>query len=159
MTAAVVVSAVAILIQAMMLFGMFRAIKSLRDQVCGFIPRAETFLATAERHLTENRKELTEVAAKATLVLDSAQKQLVRVDDVLGDATARARAQIEHIEIALDDTVNRVHSTVVELNNGILRPLREINGLAVGLRTAFQYLLRGNRPNVAEATADEEMFI
>ena len=92
-------------------------------------------------------------------MLDTTQKQLVRVDDVLGEATSRAKVQMERVELVLDDTISRVHGTVMELNNGILRPLRELNGLALGIRAAFQHLVRGGRPNVAQATSDEEMFI
>jgi hypothetical protein len=158
-TAAVVVSALALLLQTLMLFGMFRSVKALRQQVAEFLPKAQTFLANTEKSLADSRREIQEVTTKAGSVLDSTQKQLVRVDDLLGDATTRAKAQLERVELVLDDSVGRIHRTVVELNEGILRPLREINGLAIGLRVAFQTLLRGGRPNVAQATSDEEMFI
>jgi ElaB/YqjD/DUF883 family membrane-anchored ribosome-binding protein len=159
MTAAVVVSALALLFQAMMLFGMARSVKSLREQVTTFLPKAEAFLSGAEKRLSDSRREIQEVTSKATAVLDSTQKQLAKVDEILSDAGARAKAQIEHVEMVVEDSVDRVHKTVVELNDGILRPIREINGVAAGLRAAFQHLLRGGRPNVAQATADEEMFI
>jgi len=59
----------------------------------------------------------------------------------------------------LDDTMNRAQETVVLVHRGIMKPLKEIIGVATGLRTALRYLLRGERPNPAQATADEEMFI
>jgi hypothetical protein len=40
-----------------------------------------------------------------------------------------------------------------------MRPLRELTGIAAGIRTALAYLTRGNRPSVDRATSDEEMFI
>jgi hypothetical protein len=41
----------------------------------------------------------------------------------------------------------------------ILKPIREVNGLAAGIRAGVSHLMKGNRPNVAHATQDEEMFI
>jgi hypothetical protein len=40
-----------------------------------------------------------------------------------------------------------------------MRPLREVNGIAAGVRAALNALARGNRPTVDRATSDEEMFI
>jgi hypothetical protein len=158
-TAAIVVSAVALLFQTLMLYGMFRSVRALRRQVTEFLPKAEEFVVSTQRSMSESRREIQEVTSKATAVLDSTQRQLERVDDLLGDATTRAKAQLERVELVVEDTVSRVHRTVVELNEGILRPIRELNGLAIGLRVALQTLLRGGRPTVAQATSDEEMFI
>jgi|SRR5688572_14345345 len=167
MTGAVVVSAVALLLQMMILFGMFRAVKAMREQVNDLLPKVEAFLpkahslvASAEKTLDESQRKIAEITTKANNVLDITQKQLTRVDELVGDATTRARNQMDRVELVLDDSVNRVHRTVVELNNGILRPIREINGVAMGLRAAFHQLIRGGRPNnVDRVTADEEMFI
>jgi len=159
MTAAVVISAIALLAQALMVLGMFRTIKSLQQQISQFLPRAETFLSSTEKALAESQKQIKEVTARATEVLDSTQKQLAKVDSFVEDATARARVQMERLELVLDDTVSRVHHTVVQLNNGVMRPLREVSGLAAGVKAAFQHFLGGGRSSVAQATSDEEMFI
>jgi ABC-type transporter Mla subunit MlaD len=159
MTAAVVISAIALVAVAVMVFGMFRAITALKEQVSTFLPRAESFLSASEKAVAESRQHIQDVTTKANLILDTTQKQLVRVDEVMGEVTARAKVQMDRVEMVLDDTISRVHETAVQLNSGILKPLRELNGMAAGLRAAFQALLRGGRPNVSQATADEEMFI
>jgi hypothetical protein len=61
--------------------------------------------------------------------------------------------------MVIDDTMSRAHETVAMVHGGILRPLREIHGIAAGVRTAINHLARGGRPSVAQATHDEEMFI
>ena len=159
MAAAVVVSAVALVAQALLVFGMYRAMRTLKDQVSEFLPRAQVFLESAEKALVENQQQIREVTEKASSVLDVTQKQLVRVDEFVGEATGRAKVQMERLELILDDTIGRVHDTVMQLNQTVLRPVREIAGLASGVRAAIQHLLRGGRPNVAQATSDEEMFI
>jgi hypothetical protein len=40
-----------------------------------------------------------------------------------------------------------------------MKPVKELNGLAAGIRAAFAHLTRSGRPSVAQATSDEEMFI
>ena len=151
--------AVAVLFQAAMVFGMYRAAKDLRDKMNVFLPKAEGLLGMAEKSLNESRQEINELTTKARSMMDAAQTQLTRIDNVVSDATERAKAQIERVEMIVDDTLSRVHGTVVQLNNGVLKPVREVNALTQGVRAAISSLLKGGRPSVAQATADEEMFI
>jgi len=151
--------AVAVLFQAAMVFGMYRAAKDLRDKMNVFLPKAEGLLGMAEKSLNESRQEINELTTKARSMMDAAQTQLTRIDNVVSDATERAKAQIERVEMIVDDTLSRVHGTVVQLNNGVLKPVREVNALTQGVRAAIASLLKGGRPSVAQATADEEMFI
>ena len=151
--------AVAVLFQAAMVFGMYKASKELRDKMNVFLPKAEGLLGLAEKSLNESRQEINEITTKARSMMDAAQTQLTRIDNVVTDATGRAKAQIERVEMIVDDTLSRVHGTVVQLNNGVLKPVREVNALAQGVRAAVSTLLKGGRPSVAQATADEEMFI
>jgi hypothetical protein len=84
---------------------------------------------------------------------------LVKVEEVVTDASGRAKVQMDRVELVLDDTMTRAHETVATVHSGIMRPLREINGIALGIKTAFAHMARGGRPSVAEATSDDEMFI
>ncbi len=158
-TAAVVVSAVAIVLQAFLLFAIYRQTRVIGEQVNMLMPKLESALESAQRAFEQNRKEIAEVTAKANDVLDTAKTQLVRVDEFLEDATTRARVQLDRVELVLDDTISRVHQTVAAMHNGILRPVKEVAGIAAGVRAAFAHLLRSGRPSVAQATQDDEMFI
>jgi hypothetical protein len=106
-----------------------------------------------------SRKQIEEITTKASEILDITRVQLDRIDGVLEDASVRVRNQMAHAEILIDDTMSRAQETVVTFHRGIMTPLREIQGVAAGVRTAIFYLMRGGRPNPAQATADEEMFI
>jgi hypothetical protein len=55
--------------------------------------------------------------------------------------------------------MSRVQGTVTSVQSSIVRPLREISGVAAGVRSAVAHLLKGSPANVAQVTADEEMFI
>jgi hypothetical protein len=159
MTAFVIVSAIALCIQAAMLFGIYKATKSLQAQAMSVMPQVKSILTKADATVEESRKRLADITEKASQMMDIGKTQLVRLDELMSDASARAKIQIERAELVVDDTMTRVHESVTTLHNGILRPVKEIQGIATGVRTAVEHFLRGGRPSVAQATQDDEMFI
>jgi flagellar biosynthesis protein FliQ len=159
MTAFVIIAAIAMCIQAGMLIGIYRTIRQMQERVMPLLPKVEGLVEAARTTVDQSRLQLVEMTGKANDILDSTKAQMRKVEEVVDDATSRAKIQLERVEMVMDDTLSRTHETVVAVNAGILKPLREINGIAIGIKTAFAYLSRGGRPNVAEATSDEEMFI
>lgn len=159
MAAFVIVAAIALLVQAGMLVGIYRTSRAAEQKFGILLPKIEALVESSDHAVMQSRQQILEITTKANQILDITKVQITRVDEVLSDASARARVQLDRAEMVLDDTMSRAHETVVAVQSGILRPLREINGVAVGLRTAFQTLLRNNRPSVAQATHDDEMFI
>jgi hypothetical protein len=157
--AAVVVSAIAILVQLGLLLGIYRTAKSVEERVSRLAPKAESLIESAQHAVEESRKQVADISAKAVEVLSLTRTQVGRIDEILSDATVRAKVQLDRVELVLDDTMSRFQETMGALHGGILRPLREVNGLYVGLRTALGELMRRRRPDVSQVTADEEMFI
>ena len=158
MTVFVCISAIALLIQMGMLIGMYKAARGMQESVQKLLPKIESLIDTSRQTVEDSRKQIVEITSKTSDILDTARKQLERVDSVLEDATARAHVQLEHAELVLDDAMERAHDTVVQVHTGIMKPLREIQGVSAGLRAALNYLMRG-RNGPVHATADEEMFI
>lgn len=159
MTVFVIVAAVALTIQAGLLFGIYRASRTLEQNTTRLLPKVEALVETSRVAVDDSRRLIDEITVKAGDILDVARRQLARVDEVLEDASVRVRVQLDRAEMVLDDTMNRAHETVAIIHGGIMRPLREIQGVASGLRTALNFLMRGRRPDPAHAHADEEMFI
>lgn len=180
MTVFVVIAAVALCIQAAMLIGMYKTTKSLQQQVTSVLPQVRSVLAKTEATIDENRRNIVQLTAKANEIaakaheitermsdvvaksgdlLDQGKVQMAKVDVLITDASDRARVQLEKAEMVVDDTMSRVHHTVTSVHNGVLKPVREIQAVAAGLRAAVQHLVRGGRPSVADATHDDEMFI
>lgn len=166
MTAFVIIAAIALCIQAGMLVAMNRTTKALHDKVAPLVPKVESLVPKVEllvestrSTVEQSKKQLAEITTRATEILDSTKHQLAMVEEVVTDASARARVQMERVELVLDDTLSRAHETVATVHNGIMKPLKELNGIAAGLKAAVAFLARGNRPSVAQATSDEEMFI
>ncbi|MCS7314567.1 MAG: hypothetical protein RMI94_14700 [Bryobacterales bacterium] len=158
MAVAIGVVALAVLAQAVFLAGIYVSNRKLRQQVRALTLKAEPTLESAQKLLEELRRSVAELSGKTAEVLDLSRQQLHRVDEVLREAAVRSRAQMERIELVLDDVVTRFQETTALVENGIIRPIRHLNGLAAGVRAAVAALV-GARTTVAEATHDEEMFI
>ena len=158
MTVFVTVAAIALVIQMGLLFGIYKTSRTLEQNATRLLPKVEALVDTSKIAVDDGRKLIDEVARKTGEILDVTRTQLARVDEVLEDASVRVRVQMDRAEMVLDDTMNRAHETVALVHGGIMKPLREIQGVAAGLRTAINFLMRG-RPDPAQAHADEEMFI
>jgi ABC-type transporter Mla subunit MlaD len=159
MTAFVIISAIALCIQAGMLAAIYKTTKQLQEAINPLLPKVDTLVAKASATVEQSSRQITEITTRANDILDSTKRQLAIVEEVVGDAAERAKVQMERVELVLDDTLSRAHETVAVVHDGIMRPLREVNGIAAGVRAALGSLARGNRPTVDRATSDEEMFI
>ena len=153
------IAAVALCMQAGFLFGVYKSAKTMEAKVVPLVPKIESLVETTRSTVEESKQKIVDITTKANAILDSTKNQLTKVDSVVTDATSRAKVQMDRVEMVLDDTMSRAHETVAVLHNGIMRPLREINGIAAGIKAAFEHLARGRRPSVAQVTSDEEMFI
>jgi len=176
----VFVSAVAMCFQAGLLFAIYRATRALEEKTMPLVPKIEALIPKVEavipkieglipkigslvdssRTVVENSgKQIHDITVKTNEILDVTKKQLARVDEVLEDATARAKIQLDRAEMVIDDTMNRAQQTVAIVHSGIMKPLREIQGVTAGLRAGLNFLMRGRNNGPVHATADEEMFI
>jgi hypothetical protein len=159
LTVFVAVAAIALLIQAVALVGVFMIARQVRTKVFGLWPQIEEIVTVAKKTTVGAEKHLNTIGETSTHMLSLANRQLMKVDELLNDATTRAKVQMERAEMVLDDTMTRVQSTVSVVQRGVLRPIREMHGVVSGVRTAIQHLGRASRSTVDHATSDEEMFI
>jgi hypothetical protein len=153
------ISAIAMLIHAGTLLGLFLIARKFQQAVMPLLPQIESIVGTTRRTAERVEKHVEKIGTTSTAILDVTKQQVLKIDELLTDATTRAKVQMERAEMVLDDSMTRVQQTVTAVQFGVLRPIREVQGLLTGLRTFLTYLGRGGRPTVDHATADEEMFI
>ena len=158
MAGAVIVSAVALVIQACLLFGMYKATTTLTTRINTMLPKVESLMETSRTAIEESRVTIAEIRVKSNLILDSGHKQIKQLEGILADAADRTSKQLAYAEAVVQDTLGRVEDTVALVHKGVLKPIRSITGIAAGVGAAVQYLMR-KRPNLERATLDEEMFI
>jgi hypothetical protein len=159
MSVFVFVAAVAMLVQAGYLFGIYKTLRSIQENTSRVLPKVEALVTSSQAAVEDGRATIAEITTKAHAILDTSQKQLQTVEDFLTEAASRGRVQMDRAELFLDDTMGRAQQTVAMVHSTVITPIRQINGLATGIRAALQFILRGNRPSPDRATVDEEMFI
>jgi F0F1-type ATP synthase membrane subunit b/b' len=155
----IALTAISMFIQAMAIMGVAKKVREMQDNVSTLMPQAKSILSKAESTIDHSKKNIVEITEKANQMMDLSKAQLIKLDSVITDASERAHVQLERAELVVDDAVSRVHESVAAVHGGVLKPIREIQGVAAGVRTAFSVLLRRSRPTVAQATQDDEMFI
>jgi ABC-type transporter Mla subunit MlaD len=153
------ISAAALLIQACMLIGIFVVSKKTQSQIAEVLPEVQRVLANTQATVAETRKYVKEIGPKVNTILDSVKAQMARIEEVVFDASDRAKVQLDRAELVLDNTMDKAQSTVNILQRSIVAPIREVYGVLAGLRAALSHLAGASRPSVDHATADEEMFI
>lgn len=159
MTVFVAIAAAAMVFQAVMLWGVSKSARAVEERVAKLAPKVESLAESSRAAIDEGRANMAEITARTKEILDTTQRQLNRVDQTLEDVTSRMRVQFDRAEMVVDDAMTRAQQTVAMVHGGILKPIREINGVAAGIRAALHYFMRGGRPSPDTVTADEEMFI
>lgn len=152
-------AALAMLIQAGTLLGLFIVAKRIQEKVSVLTGPITGIIDTSKRTLQMVEGHVDRIGKSSNAILDTTKQQLSKVDELITDASTRAKVQMERAEMVLDDTMGRVQHTVSFVQSGVVRPVREVQGIVTGIRTALTHLGRGGRPTVDHATADEEMFI
>jgi len=152
-------AALAMLIQAGTLLGLLIVARKIQEKVSTLTGPIAGIIDTSKRTLQTVEGHIDRIGSSSTAILDTTKQQLVKVDSLINDASTRAKVQMERAEMVLDDTMGRVQQTVSFVQSGVVRPVREVQGIVTGIRTALTHLGRGGRSTVDHATADEEMFI
>ena len=155
----VAVSAAAMIFQAAMLYGTYKAAQELRDRIVPLTVKVDALIDTSRKTVDEARVKMVEIANRTNQILNVAKVQMDTVEEVLEDASLRTRRQMRNAEIVVEDALARAQETVAIVHKGILTPIRGINGVAAGVRAALYFLMRGTRPSPDQVTVDEEMFI
>lgn len=159
LTIFVAIAAFAMLVQACMLVGVFLVARKLQQKTMPVFPQVEAILGISRRTAERAEKQFEQLSITSSVVMETTKAQLSRIDELLSDASQRAKVQMDRAELVLDDTMTRMQETVAIVQSGVIRPIRELYGIIAGLRTTIAYLGRSRRPTVDHATSDEEMFI
>jgi len=157
LTIFVAITAISLFAQAVAFVGLLFVARDVKTKVMAVWPEIESIIGASKRTADKAEKHIAVIGASSVAILEVTKQQLTKVDELLTDASTRAKVQ--RAEMVMDDTMTRVQETVSVVQRGVLRPVREVHGIVAGLRMAISHLAKGSRPTVDHATSDEEMFI
>lgn len=121
---------------------------------------AKEILKKTEAIIDEIRPKVAEISTETAAIVKSSRLQVDRIGELLGEAGSRAKERLEQIDRSVDNTVEHLEQAGDVMKRAVMRPVKEVNGLAAGISAAVSALAHGKRrQSVDHATQDEEMFI
>jgi ABC-type transporter Mla subunit MlaD len=130
------------------------------DRVGPALDSAIKVLTATQQIVEETRPRVAAIANEAVAISKSGREQIERIGGLLNDAGERAKERLDQIDRSVDNTVEHLEHAGDAMKRAVLRPVREVNGLAAGISAAVSTLVHGARKSsVDHATQDEEMFI
>jgi hypothetical protein len=158
--------AVAVLIQSLLFFGIYRSIRQLASRIDGLSKdllrnvevisgKVDEGLATI-KGIAEGIKPIREKLAAAT---DIVHKRVTELDAFLAEATNTARLEILRVQDIIQSASEKAEQTLELLRRGIVTPLDEINAISRAIRVGLDVIFRRRKNPSSTSPQDEEMFI
>ena len=161
----VIVAAVAILLQAAILVGMFLQMRRTMDRMERFTAELELrltpILSRVQLLLDDTQPRISEMVADAAHVVYLARGQAQKVDRLFTDASDRVRGQLVRADRILTGALEAVEDAGVKFNNNIWKPMHKASALVQGIRVGLDLLRsrRGRRNSDPSVEREEELFI
>ena len=159
----IVVTALAVVIQAGILAGMYVALRKTSGKVellaeevrTKVIPTAEL----AHAMITELRPKLLTMADNVSASTTVLRTQLERVDATLTDIVDRTRLQVIRADEFVNSTMDKLEETRDAVQRTVVSPVRHLTGIMHGLSVGLEAFLGHRRERAAATVPQDEMFI
>lgn len=159
------VVALAILLQALALIGLYRRFRDLSTRVAAvsakvtkqldsFGAQADSFFAMA-KETAEKVHAMQENLTASTKVIHERIKQ---VDAFVAETTDAARLQMARLQDVIETTSQRFDETIEIVRDAIVVPATEVQAIVNAVRTGFNVFF-SRRRSAVRSHHDEEMFI
>src|SRR5215467_14375184 len=147
------------LVQTVIMVFLLRTVNHMKEKIEPLGEKAAPILDSVRTATTELMPRMMEISADALEISKNAREQVGRLGELLKEFSDRARAQVARIDGAVEQTVGSVQHAGESVRDAVLSPVRQVNGVLAGIRTAISVYSQGRRLSVDHATQDEEMFI
>jgi methyl-accepting chemotaxis protein len=163
----VAIVAVAILMQAGILFAIFKALSRLNVEVR---EARQSFENTKEplfsdlksliKQSVELVSNLNRMSGDFVKISSTARSQVEKFDGLVSETADMARQQVLRLDALVGSTIDQIEHTSRVVQDSILAPVREVSAVIKGVKTGLEFLTSKRRPTtVDKATQDEAMFI
>jgi methyl-accepting chemotaxis protein len=165
LTVFVVLAAVAIVMQAFVMFSIWRAIEKIPteiDEIRGYVKDKLDPLTQSMSELVGNvREPIRTITANLAEISQTARQRSVQADEVVEVFLEKSRAQIIRTDELLTSLAGKIEETGDKLQQSVMAPIQEIAALIRGVRTGWDFLFSRRRgaPANAENLHDEQLFI
>ncbi|MGC2696960.1 MAG: hypothetical protein WA738_14335 [Candidatus Angelobacter sp.] len=161
----VIVAAVAIVLQAGILFALYRALRQSSARIEGIAGRLEQqatpVLSTANAILQDAQPKIAAITTNLAESSASIRTHVGNIGEATSEIAERARMQAVRLDELILNAAHKVEATSELLQDKVLSPMRRVRAIVSALNAGLSFL-KSNRPqrrNSSGEVEDEEMFI
>lgn len=159
----IAVTALAVLLQAGLLAGMYVAmrktsakVESLADEVKNkVLPTAEL----AHSMMNDMRPKIENVIDNVSVSTTMLRTQMERVDATLTDIVDRTRLQVIRADEFVNSTMDKLEETREAVQRTVVSPVRHLTGLMQGVGAGLEAFFSRRRSRGPVTAPQDEMFI
>jgi len=159
----IVVIGLAVVGQALILTGMFFAMRKTSGRVellaeevrTKVIPTAQL----AHEMIVELRPKLVNVVDNVSVATTVMRDQLERLDATLTDIVDRTRLQVIRADEFVNSTMDKLEETREAVQRTVVSPVKHLSGIMHGLSVGLEAFLGRRREREAATVPQDEMFI
>ena len=164
LTIALILVAVAVLMQAGAMLGIWLAIRKLPGQVesvrSDVKARIDPLSQSVLEIVNNSREPLRTISANLAEISTVLRNRTAGADQVAAELLDKSRLQIARVDRMVTELVEKVETTADAVQKGVLGPVNEVSAVFKGVRSGLEFLFKHRRViNVSEATQDEQLFI
>ena len=159
----VALTAVAILLQAGILAGMFFALRKTSAKVESLAEEVKNkVLPTAElahSMMLEMRPKIENVVDNVSVSTTMLRTQMERVDATLTDIVDRTRLQVIRADEFVNSTMDKLEETREAVQRTVVSPVRHLTGIMHGVGAGLEAFFSRRRGRGSVNAPQDEMFI
>jgi hypothetical protein len=164
LTVALILVAIAVLMQAGAMLGIWLAISKVPGQIESVRndvkQRLDPLTKSALEIVNNSREPLRTISANLAEISTILRDRTSSADQVDAELLDKSRSQIVRVDRMVTELVEKVETTADAVQKGVLGPISEVSAVVKGVRSGLEFLFTRRRvTNVSEATQDEQLFI
>ena len=164
LTVALILVAIAVLMQAGAMLGIWLAVRKVPGQIetvrSDVKQRIDPLAQSVLEIVNNSREPLRTISANLAEISTMLRNRTSNADQVAAELLDKSRTQIVRVDKMVTELVEKVETTADAVQKGVLGPVSEISAVVKGVRSGLEFLFSRRRvTNVSEATQDEQLFI
>jgi methyl-accepting chemotaxis protein len=162
----VVVAALAIVLQTVILYALYRMMQETTSRMQSLAGRMEEqtspVLVTAHAILEDAQPKIAEITSNLAESTATVRAHVAQMAEATGEIVDRARMQAARLDEFVSNTVDKIEVTTDFVQHSVISPVRRIHAIVQAVSAGLSFLRANRARRKAETNnsgVDEEMFI
>lgn len=162
----VVIAAVAIVLQTVILYALYKMARETAAKMEGVAGRLEAqttpMLSTARSILEDAQPKLAEITSNLAESTANVRTHVAQLAEATGEIVEKARFHAARLDTLVSNTVDKIEVTTDLVQHSVITPVRRIHAIIQAVSAGLGFLRATRTRRKAEnhnSNLDEEMFI